>query len=157
MLQTRKKWQYSDGELKENDIVLITENNLARNKWPLGRVIEIIAGGDGLSRTARIQTTNSVATRPFQRLHLFEKYVPSQVESNLMSTSAKDSNLQSSIMPIEVQEIQESNDNDVEVELEQSNGLREMESSQGGENVPKPYVNKYGRVCKVKRYEDYVN
>ena len=37
--------------------------NYSRGTWPLARVVEVIAGRDGLVRSAKVKTTSTVATR----------------------------------------------------------------------------------------------
>lgn len=53
------------------DVVLI-ETEEKRIKWPLGIVQEIIAGKDGVGRTARIKTSTGMRVRPVQRLYKME-------------------------------------------------------------------------------------
>ncbi|XP_045451223.1 uncharacterized protein LOC123660165 [Melitaea cinxia] len=57
--------------LKVGDIVLI-ETEDKRIKWPLGLVVEIITGNDGVNRTAKVRTSAGLKTRPFQRLYRLE-------------------------------------------------------------------------------------
>ena len=73
-MQTREKWNRRLPPIELNDVVLISEDNVPRNSWPLGRVVELLPGKDGLVRTARIQTMKGSYTRPVQRLHLYEKF-----------------------------------------------------------------------------------
>lgn len=68
----RKKWQVPSQQDLLNRLVLIHEDNVARNHWVLGRIIETIPSKDGLIRTAIIKTATSTLRRPIQRLALLE-------------------------------------------------------------------------------------
>ena len=59
--------------MKVGDVCLISEENVTRPNWPLGRIIEAIPSKDGLIRTYKLKTNSAVLSRPAQRLHLLEK------------------------------------------------------------------------------------
>lgn len=68
----RKKWtDPTDAEIL-NRIVIIRDDNLSRNEWKMGRVIETQKGRDGLVRTAVLKTSTGTLRRPIQRLSLLE-------------------------------------------------------------------------------------
>ena len=69
-LNTRKKWFHPTHNLKEDDVVMLVEPNAKRGEWPLGRVIEVFPGNDGLVRVARIKTKDGEYLRPVHRLCL---------------------------------------------------------------------------------------
>ena len=52
--------------------MLVSEDNVSRGKWPLGRVEKVHLGKDGLVRTATVRVQKSILTRPVQRLHRLE-------------------------------------------------------------------------------------
>ena len=58
--------------LKVGDIVLISEDNAPRGKWPMGRVDRLFPGRDGLIRTVTLKTQRGLLRRPVQRLHRLE-------------------------------------------------------------------------------------
>ena len=60
--------------LKKNDIVLISDDNVPRGKWLLGKVEEVYPGRDGLIRTVSVCTKKGVVNRPIQKLHLLEEH-----------------------------------------------------------------------------------
>ena len=64
-----KKGKYED--IKVNDVVLI-ETEDKRTLWPIGRIIEVIPGRDGIVRTARVKTKRGEFIRPIQRLFNLE-------------------------------------------------------------------------------------
>jgi len=72
-LTKRTRWQTEFEVPKEGDVCLITEENISRPSWTLGRIIQAIRSKDGLVRTYKLKTASGVLTRPIQRLHLLEK------------------------------------------------------------------------------------
>ena len=67
-LRERQKWhKVQDVPIKKGSLVLIEE---ARKRlfWPMGRVLEVQTGRDGIARSATIRTQNGTTRRPFQRL-----------------------------------------------------------------------------------------
>lgn len=69
----RKIWQ----SRKEIDImgkiVLIKDDNLSRNEWKIGRIIEILPSKDGLVRNVVVKTPTSTLRRAVQKLAFFEQ------------------------------------------------------------------------------------
>ena len=47
-LTVRNKWRKEEPPLQVGDIVLVSEDNVSRGKWPLARVTEVRPGRDGL-------------------------------------------------------------------------------------------------------------
>jgi len=56
-LQERQKWLKTTRNLQIGDIVILKEDS-ERNKWPLARVVEVEADGDGKVRSARLKVAN---------------------------------------------------------------------------------------------------
>ena len=71
-LQSRQKWNTVKRNIAEGDIVLVVEQNIPRGDWPLGRIIEVNRGRDGLVRSARVKTMKSMLVRPVDNLCLLE-------------------------------------------------------------------------------------
>lgn len=81
-LSLRQKWHAPRRNLKVNDIVIVKEDNVPRNQWHLGRVVETTEGPDGLVRRVKVQVGKhraamkdcpskpSVIERPIQKLVL---------------------------------------------------------------------------------------
>ncbi|XP_050555834.1 uncharacterized protein LOC126911643 [Spodoptera frugiperda] len=67
-LQTRTKWQKNKGDLNENTLVLIKEENQPPLKWRLGRVLAVHTGKDGVSRVAKIRTASGEILRSFSKI-----------------------------------------------------------------------------------------
>ena len=71
-LQARGKWRKVLPNLKPKALVLLVDDNVPRGCWKLGRVLEVFPGPDGLVRTAKVKTKDSVFIRPIQKLCLLE-------------------------------------------------------------------------------------
>ena len=71
-LQLRQKWLETKGNLQTDSIVLILDESLPRNNWPLGRVLKTFPGRDGLVRSVQVKTANNVLVRPINKLCLLE-------------------------------------------------------------------------------------
>ena len=65
----RSKWQEENPSIREGDIVLVSDDNVSRTKWPMARVEKVHPGKDGLVRTATVKAQKGVFNRPVQRLH----------------------------------------------------------------------------------------
>ena len=73
-LTVRQKWTREEIPLKENDVVLISEDNLPRGKWRIGKVIQTYPGKDDRVRTVKLETKKGIINRPVQKLHLLEEH-----------------------------------------------------------------------------------
>ena len=71
-LSIRQKWVDEQPALKVGDIVLISEDNAPRGKWPMGRVERLFPGRDGLICTVTLKTKRGLLRSPVQRLHRLE-------------------------------------------------------------------------------------
>ena len=59
--------------MEQSDVVLISEDNIPREKWKLGKIVDTFPGKDGRICTVRIQTKKGMINRPVQKLHLLEE------------------------------------------------------------------------------------
>lgn len=66
-LQTRRKWKETRQDLKEGDIVLLKDNQAARNAWPMARITTVFPGRDGRVRKVEVKTSDQGAAKYFQR------------------------------------------------------------------------------------------
>ncbi|KRY76490.1 hypothetical protein T4A_9942 [Trichinella pseudospiralis] len=71
-LLPRNKWKNNGVGPRINDLVLILEDNRPRTRCPLGVVIQLFPGRDGVSRATRIRTSTSEITRPVAKLVVLE-------------------------------------------------------------------------------------
>ena len=67
-LQTRQKWLNSTATLVPGTVVVSMEDNSACARWPLGVVVEVHPGSDGIARVATIRTASGLYKRNITRL-----------------------------------------------------------------------------------------
>ena len=60
-MQERKKWDTVRSNLGVGDVVLLVDEDAKRCKWPMGRVVEVFPGDDGLVRKLSVKTSTSSA------------------------------------------------------------------------------------------------
>ena len=70
LLQRRQKCLFPKRSLRRGDLVLLAEEGLPRCRWPLGRVLEVFEGADGLVRSVRIRARGTEFVRPVTKLVL---------------------------------------------------------------------------------------
>ena len=71
-LQPRHKWQEGKN-VTVSDLVLVCDENLPRGKWPLGLVLEVTEGRDGLVRSCRVRVNGTEKVRPITKLCVLEQ------------------------------------------------------------------------------------
>ena len=54
------------------DLVLVQDQNSARGKWLLARIIKLFPGQDGRMQMAEVKTESGAYIRPVARLHILE-------------------------------------------------------------------------------------
>ncbi|OXA49135.1 hypothetical protein Fcan01_15989 [Folsomia candida] len=59
-------------QLQVGDVVLVGADNKKRFDWPMGRIMELIPGKDGVCRVANVKTSKGTLKRPLQRLYPLE-------------------------------------------------------------------------------------
>ena len=74
-LQLRTKWKKLQPSINVGDIVLVSDVNLPRGEWPLGRITEVQPSSDGQVRTVKVFTAGKEKLRPLSRLCLLEQNV----------------------------------------------------------------------------------
>ena len=57
---------------KKGDLVIITNEDVPRNQWKLGRVVHAEPGDDGLVRQVKVRTAQKVYARPVTKLCFLE-------------------------------------------------------------------------------------
>ncbi|XP_070549171.1 uncharacterized protein [Ptychodera flava] len=68
MLQERQKWTKPRRNLQVGDIVLVIDNTIPRNSWPMAKITEIMQDHRGLVRVARVKTRMNTLVRPVDKL-----------------------------------------------------------------------------------------
>ena len=58
--------------LRVGDLVIISSHDVPRSYWPMGRIIEVYQGRDGVVRSIKLKTSNGELSRPSALLCLFE-------------------------------------------------------------------------------------
>ena len=71
-LAKRNKWRDPQVNVKVNDLVLIKDENMPRNLWPLGLISRVIEGRDGLVRTVHVKTKSKTLVRPITKIIMLE-------------------------------------------------------------------------------------
>ena len=54
------------------DLVLTADENAHHGKWPVSKVIDVFRGKEGYVRSAKVQTSLTVLTRPVTKLCFLE-------------------------------------------------------------------------------------
>ncbi|XP_071878302.1 uncharacterized protein [Bombus fervidus] len=67
-LNIRNKWSKGSHGIREGSIVLLREDNVPPMQWPLGRIIKVQPGADGIIRTATVRTATSTLDRSVKRM-----------------------------------------------------------------------------------------
>lgn len=67
-LHQKAKWHASSPNLKQGTLVVIKQDNIPPLKWPLGRILEVFPGSDGIVRVASVKTTDGIFKRPAIKL-----------------------------------------------------------------------------------------
>ena len=58
--------------------MLVLEHQLACNQWPVGRVLDVRKGKDGLVRSARVRVRGNEIERPVTKLSVLEEVLCEQ-------------------------------------------------------------------------------
>lgn len=58
--------------MKVGDVVKMADPKVPRGEWPLGRVVKVYTGDDGLVRYADVRTQNTTLRRPVTKLAVIE-------------------------------------------------------------------------------------
>ena len=69
-LNQRNKWTKVEPNISVGSLVIIMSENISPSHWPIGRVIDVHPGSDGLIRVSTIKTQNSTLKRPIVKLIL---------------------------------------------------------------------------------------
>ncbi|GFT83072.1 integrase catalytic domain-containing protein [Trichonephila clavipes] len=67
-LQTRAKWSEQNPNLMENQLVLLKDPNTKPLDWPMGRILEVFPGSDGLVRVVNVKTSTGILKRAITKV-----------------------------------------------------------------------------------------
>ena len=68
----RRIWLKPRRNLSPGDIVLVVDPATRRGDWPIGRVLQVYPGPDGVVRSASVKTAHGITHRPSVKLCLLE-------------------------------------------------------------------------------------
>ena len=71
-LTQRRGGLLKERNFKKGDLVILQEKNVPRSHWPIGRVMEIYPGQDGIVRIVKLRTSTNEIVRPANKLYLME-------------------------------------------------------------------------------------
>ncbi|GFV97774.1 integrase catalytic domain-containing protein [Trichonephila clavipes] len=84
-LQTRAKWSEQNPNLMENQLVLLKVLNNKPLDWPMGRILEVFPGSDGLVRVVNVKTSTVILKRAITKVVPLPIPVdPASVEKNIL-------------------------------------------------------------------------
>lgn len=70
LLQERQKWLTVKRGFQKGDVVMVVDSTAPRGSWPLGRVLQVHPGSQGLTRTVTLQTRSGILIRPISKLYM---------------------------------------------------------------------------------------
>ena len=68
ILQRRNKWKQPSKNLQTGDIVLLKDSDTFQRSWPMGRVLRVYTGSDGLVRAVDVKIKGKAFRRPIHKL-----------------------------------------------------------------------------------------
>ncbi|VDP93917.1 unnamed protein product [Echinostoma caproni] len=71
-LQARQKWLLKERNFRVGDIVLLADERLRRDEWPLAIIEECLPDEDGLVRTVKVRTAAGETLRDIRRICYLE-------------------------------------------------------------------------------------
>lgn len=70
-LQRSLKWNSVSPNLKQGDFVLLVDDSQKCHQWPIGRILELFPGSDGLVRVVSVKTSKGIFRRDIRKLRRF--------------------------------------------------------------------------------------
>lgn len=67
-LQSRPKWQQESPNVKKGMLVLLKQDHVPSQKWPLARIEKVIPGADGKIRVVHVKTQNGTYIRSITKI-----------------------------------------------------------------------------------------
>lgn len=88
-LQPKPKWRDHQIQIKVGDIVVIKEESLSVNQWPIGKVIKLHPGSDDITRVVTLITKSGEIKRPTSKLVILPISNPSNSTAHPDEVSPK--------------------------------------------------------------------
>ncbi|XP_053699038.1 uncharacterized protein LOC128746009 [Sabethes cyaneus] len=86
-LQRMKRWQRSSVNVSIGDFVLLVDDNSKPKQWPLGRIIELFPGLDGLIRVVAVKTCSGIMRRDIRKIRVIpldaDEFCPMRLEPEI--------------------------------------------------------------------------
>ena len=67
LLQTKQKWVKTRRNMAVDDVVIVKDDSLPRNRWPLARVVQTYPSDDGLVRKVKVLVADPSLDKDGQR------------------------------------------------------------------------------------------
>lgn len=77
-LQIRTKWKKNHANITKGTLVILKEDNVPHIQWPMGRVVEVYPGRDGVIRVVDLKVKNKVIRRPVTKIYIIPQTNPEQ-------------------------------------------------------------------------------
>ena len=71
-LISQKKWTNKSRNLEVRDLEMLSVDHAPRPHWPLGRIVEVYPGKDGIVPSVEVKTLNNEPIRSSRQLYLIE-------------------------------------------------------------------------------------
>lgn len=71
-LTRRSKWFAPVKAIEVDDIVIVVDDTLPRNSWPLGKVVGVKPGKDGAIRRVTVRTQHGLYERPAVKIAVLD-------------------------------------------------------------------------------------
>ena len=68
LLVPRRKWNSDRRNVRIDDVVILSDPNVVRGKWTLGRVIQVYPGTDEKVRTVKVKSKGAEYKRPISKI-----------------------------------------------------------------------------------------
>ena len=67
-LRSYTKWHHPTRNPQTGDVVILHDDNLTPSKWPMGKIVEVHPGRDGLVRVVQVKTSSGIYKRPISKI-----------------------------------------------------------------------------------------
>ncbi|XP_053968959.1 uncharacterized protein LOC128870369 [Anastrepha ludens] len=72
VISRRTKWFTKQRPVRIGDVVVIADQDLPRNCWPKGRIVDVVKAKDGQVRSARVETKSGILHRPIAKVAVLD-------------------------------------------------------------------------------------
>ncbi|XP_053968485.1 uncharacterized protein LOC128869910 [Anastrepha ludens] len=72
VISRRTKWFTKQRPVRIGDVVVIADQDLPRNCWPKGRIVDVVKAKDGQVRSAMVETKSGILHRPIAKIAVLD-------------------------------------------------------------------------------------